>query len=254
MSGNPWAGRSQQKDVAHFGRASRRPPPQTPLRRTSHPRRRENGRGPCMIAESTVEESTLGRRRNPYAPKTAFSSSESCASTASRPTSRRKPRRPSWSKPKCSAPIGRRNRVQFPVTGNFTITTKHLTIVPRMPRYTMELITMSDLHKLESTRVRQRAKYLLLPRKAEVPNEPNSAAPSRQPIEAPIGGGRRPQALRFEELRSKLGSFRQTCRRGRLARDVERNGFVPCRSPIPPANCILPANMVISIGNRRLLC
>ena len=67
-----------------------------------------------------------------------------------------------------------------------------------MPRYTMELITMSDLHKLESTRVRQRAKYLLLPRKAEVPNEPNSAAPSRQPIEAPIGGGRRPQALRFE--------------------------------------------------------
>src|ERR1019366_5346862 len=37
----------------------RRPPSQTPLRRNPHPRRREVGRNPPMIAESTVETAAL---------------------------------------------------------------------------------------------------------------------------------------------------------------------------------------------------
>jgi hypothetical protein len=186
------------------------------------------------------------------------------ASTGTRPTSRRKRRRPSWSKPKCSAPIGRRNHVsrflqrplcsQFPVTSNFTIKPKHLTIVPGTPRSTMELITMSDLHKLESNRGRQRAlKHPLLPRRAEVPNErgwpEELATPGNE--NAPL----RPYPT-FNNLRAfseEPNPISEHLPPG--SRPAPRPPTPGPRPPTPGSgNCILPANMVISIGNRRLSC
>ena len=60
-----------------------------------------------------------------------------------------------------------------PVTANFTIKPKHLPIVPARPWSTLELRTMSSLHKLESNRKSRRAvKNLLLLRKAKMRNEP----------------------------------------------------------------------------------